>query len=85
MICNFAYSDVPYPRVMSMSAIVNAAGADFILLGPKDTMVKSTKPVIAVCATRTGCGKSQTSRRIIEILMAKGLKSCCNTSPDALW
>jgi predicted GTPase len=73
-ICNFAYSDVPYPRVMGMSAIVNAAGADFILLGPKDTMVKSTKPVIAVCATRTGCGKSQTSRRIIEILMAKGLK-----------
>ena len=73
-ICNFAYSDVPYNRVMNMSAIVNAAGADFILLGPKDTMVKSTKPVIAVCATRTGCGKSQTSRRIIEILMAKGLK-----------
>ena len=73
-ICNFAYSDVPYNRVMNMSAIVNAAGADFILLGPKDTMVKSTKPLIAVCATRTGCGKSQTSRRIIEILMAKGLK-----------
>jgi predicted GTPase len=73
-ICNFAYSDVPYARVMNMSAIVNAAGADFILLGPKDTMVKSTKPVIAVGATRTGCGKSQTSRRIIEILMGKGLK-----------
>jgi len=73
-ICNFAYSDVPYNRVMNMSAVVNAAGADFILIGPKDTMVKSTKPVIAVCATRTGCGKSQTSRRIIEILMAKGLK-----------
>jgi predicted GTPase len=59
---------------MAVSAIVNAAGANFILLGPKDTMVKSTKPVIAVGAIRTGCGKSQTSRRIIEILMAKGLK-----------
>jgi len=72
--CVFSYSDVPYPRVMNMSAIVNAAGANFMLLGPRDTMVKSTKPVIAVGATRTGCGKSQTSRRIIEILMEKGLK-----------
>jgi predicted GTPase len=72
--CVFSYSDVPYPRVMTMSAIVNSAGANFILLGPRDTMVKSTKPVIAVGATRTGCGKSQTSRRIIEILMEKGLK-----------
>ena len=53
---------------------MNAAGASFVLLGPKDTYVKSTKPVIAVCATRTGSGKSQTSRRIIEILMEKGLK-----------
>ncbi len=72
--CVFSYSDVPYPRVMAVSAIVNAAGANFILLGPKDTMVKSTKPLIAVGAVRTGCGKSQTSRRIIELLMAKGLK-----------
>jgi len=73
-VCVFSYSDVPYPRVMKMSAIVNTAGADFWLLGPGKTMVKSTKPVIAVCATRTGCGKSQTSRRIIEILMDMGLK-----------
>lgn len=73
-ICNFAYSDVPYQRVMNVGSIVNAAGADFVLIGPKDTMIKSTKPVIAVGATRTGCGKSQTSRKIIEILMAKGLK-----------
>jgi len=72
--CVFSYSDVPYQRVMNMSALVNAAGANFVLLGPKDTMVKSTKPVIAVCATRTGCGKSQTSRKVIELLMAKGLK-----------
>jgi predicted GTPase len=72
--CVFAYSDVPYQRVMSVSAIVNAAGANFILLGWQETMVKSTKPVIAVGAIRTGCGKSQTSRRVIELLMAKGLK-----------
>jgi predicted GTPase len=72
--CVFSYSDVPYARVMGLSAIVNAAGANFVLLGHKDTMVKSTKPVIAVGAVRTGCGKSQTSRRIIEILMAHGLK-----------
>lgn len=72
--CVFSYSDVPYARVMNMSAVVNAAGANFMLLGPKETMVKSIKPVIAVCATRTGCGKSQTSRRVVELLMAKGLK-----------
>jgi predicted GTPase len=72
--CVFSYSDVTYQKVMSVSAIVNAAGANFVLLGPKATMLKSTKPVIAVGAVRTGCGKSQTSRRIIEILMARGLK-----------
>jgi predicted GTPase len=72
--CVFSYSDVPYQHVMSVGAIVNAAGANFILLGPGDTQIKSTKPVISVGAVRTGCGKSQTSRRIIEILMAKGLK-----------
>ncbi|MBE0638764.1 MAG: GTPase [Bacteroidales bacterium] len=72
--CVFSYSDVTYQKVMSVSAIVNAAGANFILLGPGDTMLKSTKPVVAVGAIRTGCGKSQTSRRIIELLMAKGLK-----------
>lgn len=72
--CVFSYSDVPYERVMGVSAIVNAAGANFILLGPADTMVKSTKPLIAVGAVRTGCGKSQTSRKVIEYLMAKGLK-----------
>ena len=72
--CVFSYSDVTYQKVMSISAIVNAAGANFILLGPNDTMVKSTKPVIAVGAVRTGCGKSQTSRKVIEYLMAKGLK-----------
>jgi len=59
---------------MAIGAIVQAAGATYSMLGPKDTQVKSTKPVISVGAVRTGCGKSQTSRRIIEILMEKGLK-----------
>ncbi len=72
--CVFSYSDITYQKVMSVSAIVNSAGANFVLLGPSDTMIKSTKPVISVCAVRTGCGKSQTSRRVIEILMEKGLK-----------
>ena len=72
--CVFAYSDVTYQHVMAMSAIVNTAGASFTLLGPKDTMVKSTKPLVSIGAVRTGCGKSQTSRRVIELLMAQGLK-----------
>lgn len=72
--CVFSYSDVTYQKVMGVGAIVNAAGADFKLIGPKKTALKSTKPVISVCATRTGCGKSQTSRKVIELLMAKGLK-----------
>lgn len=72
--CTFSYSDVSYQHVMAVSAVVEAAGASFVLLGPKDTQIKSTKPVISVCAVRTGCGKSQTSRKVIEILMEKGLK-----------
>lgn len=72
--CVFAYSDVTYETVMGRSAIVNASGADFKLLGPNNTMIKSSKPVISVCAVRTGCGKSQTSRKVIEILMAHNLK-----------
>ncbi len=72
--CVFAYSDKPYTYVMGVSAIVNAAGANFWLMGPKDTMVESKKPVIAVGATRTGCGKSQTSRRIIEYLVEMGFR-----------
>ncbi len=68
----FSYSDVSYEYVMQKSAAVNAAGANFILLSPERTEVKSTKPVVAVCAVRTGCGKSQTSRRVVEILKKKG-------------
>jgi predicted GTPase len=70
----FAYSDIPYTYVMGKSAIVNASGADFILMGPENTMLVSKKPVIAVCAVRTGSGKSQVSRKIFEILRKKGLK-----------
>ncbi|MCL2006753.1 MAG: cyclic 2,3-diphosphoglycerate synthase [Treponema sp.] len=72
--CIFSYSDVNYNTVMALGAKVNAAGADFTLMGPKRTMLSSNKPVIGVGAIRTGCGKSQTSRRVIEILMASGLK-----------
>jgi predicted GTPase len=72
--CVFSYSDITYQKAMSVSAIVNAARANFVLLGPGDTMIKSEKPIISVCAVRTGCGKSQTSRRVIELLMEKGLK-----------
>lgn len=72
--CVFAYSDQPHIKVMNVGAMVNAAGADFTMMGSKQTMIKSNKPVISVCATRTGCGKSQTSRRVVELLMEQGLK-----------
>jgi predicted GTPase len=72
--CVFAYSDVSYQHVMHIGAIVNAAGATYMMLGPNDTMLKSRRPVVAVCAVRTGAGKSQTSRRVIELLKKKGLR-----------
>jgi len=68
----FSYSDVPYEYVMHKSALVNSLGADFRLMGTKATQVKSTKPLVAVCATRTGAGKSQTSRRVAEVLKGLG-------------
>ena len=71
--CVFSYSDVPYAAVMAIGARVNAAGADFTLLGYKSTMLKSTKPVVAIGAVRTGCGKSQTSLHLADILSANGL------------
>ncbi|MGB8861935.1 MAG: cyclic 2,3-diphosphoglycerate synthase [Ilumatobacteraceae bacterium] len=70
----FAYSDLSYPEVMRRAAIVLAAGASFTLLGPDATMVESTRPVVAVVAARTGCGKSQTSRRVAQLLRDGGLK-----------
>ena len=72
--CILSFSDISYQEVMGLGAVVNAAGASFTLLGPKHTMLQTKKPVIAVCATRTGCGKSQTSRRVVELLLARGLK-----------
>ncbi len=70
----FAYSDVTYDDVMHKAALVNAAGADFRLMGSKVTQIKSTKPVIGVCAVRTGSGKSQTTRRVSHILQEMGYK-----------
>ena len=70
----FSYSDISYEELMHKSALVNTAGANFVLLGREDTSIKSTKPIISIGATRTGCGKSQTARRIIEILIDKGFK-----------
>ena len=70
----FAYSDVAYEEVMHRVSIALAAGADVSFLGPRSTMLASTKPVVAVCAVRTGSGKSQTSRRVGELLVAAGLR-----------
>ena len=70
----FSYSDVSFQHVLTLGAIAQAAGANYILLGPDATQLKSSKPVIAVGAVRTGAGKSQTSRKIIESLLARGLK-----------
>ena len=69
----FAYSDVSHEDVMHRASIALAAGADFRLLGPRATMLRSAKPVVAVCAVRTGSGKSQTSRRVGQILLDAGL------------
>jgi len=68
----FSYSDVSHETVMHKASEVQAAGATFVLLGPGDTMIKSAKPVVSVCAVRTGCGKSQTSRKVSLILKKKG-------------
>ncbi len=70
--CVFSYSDISHMALMHKASMVIAAGADFSMLGATTTMIKSTKPVIAVCAVRTGCGKSQTTRRVIDVLRAKG-------------
>ncbi|MEN6571803.1 MAG: cyclic 2,3-diphosphoglycerate synthase [Anaerolineaceae bacterium] len=70
----FAYSDVPHEYVMHKASIVMAAGPDFRLMGLKSTQIKSTKPVVSVCAVRTGSGKSQTTRRVASILTNLGYK-----------
>lgn len=71
-LCVFSYSDVPYPYVMHMASRVNACGADFQLTGSRATMLRSSKPVVAVCAVRTGCGKSQTTRLVAATLKDMG-------------
>ncbi len=70
--CSFAYSDVSHEYVMHLASRCQAAGASFVLLGPNDTMLFSSKPVISVCAVRTGSGKSQVSRKIAELLKLQG-------------
>jgi predicted GTPase len=70
----FSYSDVPYSYIMNKAADVNKGRTNFILLGSEETMIKSTKPVVSVCAVRTGCGKSQTTRKIGAILQEMGYR-----------
>jgi predicted GTPase len=69
----FAYSDVSHSHVMHKASLCLALGADFVLLGPDKTMLRSQKPVISVCAVRTGCGKSGVTRYVLGILKSKGL------------
>ncbi len=70
----FAYSDVSYDHVMHLASRAIAVGADFRLMGASETMLRSSVPVVSVCAVRTGAGKSQTTRRVAEILQGKGLR-----------
>ena len=77
----FSYSDVSHEHVMHIASRANAAGASFVLLGARQTMLKSQKPVIAICAVRTGCGKSQTSRKVVDVLAAKGKKAVAVRHP----
>jgi len=70
----FAYSDIPHEVVMHKASLVNALGPDFRLMGEKSTQIKSTKPVVSICAVRTGAGKSQTTRRVSLLLRQMGYK-----------
>ena len=77
----FAYSDVTHERVMHNASLVNAIGADFMLMGADHTTLTTDKPVISICAVRTGCGKSQTTRKVMEVLNARGLKAVAIRHP----
>jgi predicted GTPase len=77
----FAYSDIAYADVMHLSARVLAAGADFRFIGPRASSLRSRRPVVAVCATRTGCGKSQTSRVVARLLGEAGLRTALVRHP----
>jgi predicted GTPase len=70
----FAYSDVSHEHVMHQASQVLAAGADFRLMGTESTQIKSSKPIVSICAVRTGCGKSQTSRHVLDVLQGLGLR-----------
>lgn len=70
----FAYSDIDYEALMHRAALVHAAGAGFLLLGARQTMLEARVPVVSVCAVRTGCGKSPTTRKVCEILQGRGRK-----------
>src|SRR5437867_4055584 len=70
----FAYSDVSHRQIMHVACRAVAAGADFRLMGPNSTMLEAKAPVISVCAVRTGAGKSQTTRRVTQLLRDNGLK-----------
>ena len=70
----FAYSDISHLDVMHKASRVLAAGADFQLMGPGNSEITSKKPVISICAVRTGSGKSQTTRRVTEILQTMGMR-----------
>ncbi|MBU4254394.1 MAG: cyclic 2,3-diphosphoglycerate synthase [Acidobacteria bacterium] len=70
----FSYSDIFHENVMHKASIVQAAGAGFVFLGPNDTMIPSKRPLVSVCAVRTGCGKSQTTRKIALLLKEQGKK-----------
>jgi len=71
----FAYSDVPHAYVMDRAAVAASAGADFWLMGPSATQIEARVPVVAVCAVRTGAGKSQTTRKVVELLRAAGKRT----------
>ena len=77
----FAYSDVSHENVMHKASIVLAAGADFRLIGPDASMIRSKVPIVSVCAVRTGAGKSQTTRKVCQILRAKGRRTVAIRHP----
>jgi predicted GTPase len=77
----FAYSDVPHDYVMHQASLALSLGADFRLLGPRSTMLEPLVPVVAVCAVRTGAGKSQTTRRVLQVLREAGKRAVCVRHP----
>jgi predicted GTPase len=77
----FSYSDIPHVEVMHKASLAMAGGADFMLIGATYTMLRSKKPVVAVCAVRTGCGKSQTTRHVCDLIRGMGKKGVAIRHP----